>query len=255
MITNIQLFSEGGQGLIFKTNSTYATKVGMNNDIMTEYTNIQRLPINLGCFYDISLVQIDSLHQEEIDYLLKYYDKTILVSYAINHNQTNEMSKLYMPFIEHPTFEKCIVKKYQCYKSEYRHNASLDIIVLNHWVNICKAMIELYNTVCELNNTYKLFHNDLSSCNILYDENQNKFYIIDFGMMSFDTDRRDDGYKEDMLSIAQLMTYMLNIGIANSNILQQLLTYIEFDTIYTAIISYGTKFEDIYNIIKPCLVC
>lgn len=190
---------EGAEGFVLKSiiNPNMVIKIGFKEEISQEFTNINLLPAK-DFYYDRNLVTIEIVLIDEIDLLLsfsKYFKKECVK--LLDDKKDCTMLKLNLPFIEGITFINII--------------RSTVPINFDRWLKMLLSLYELYIKIKNLNEEFLIYHNDLSEDNIIYNEDENKFYIIDFGQMSINFPDCCCGL-DDMDSLLSKFIELINIG-------------------------------------------
>jgi hypothetical protein len=241
----------GSTGCIIKPalntfNSYFVSKVGFIKGITNEYKNIKVLPKDADMpFFDIDSVSfslVDPIYHDSLKYKInlirsvfdelnhyKKESKEVLENYLGETLEFN-IYEIVMPYIKGETLHNIIQSRETGMEPKLKINDifynSLYPIVsidLNDIIKLIKCLCKLYYQIDKLNNTYKIYHNDLHMRNIIYDEENNKITVIDFDRLSIGAEKKLEGRMGDIESILSHIQIFLLCGCIKNEYFTELL--------------------------------
>jgi len=209
---NNKIIGNGSQGYIIKppinsTDQNFVGKVGTYDNLMNEYTMIQKFPIE-GPYLLNSLdftVTLEKLNNEDLE----------LITNVFNHLDVYQMI---IPYVYGTPLDQL-----------FDNNVYMNSV--NNWIDQLKALLVLKNDISILNQ-HQLYHNDIDISNIIYNDMEKKMYLIDFGLAS--TEDEDD--IDESASIDEIIKLFIS-GILNRSpvkewVLIHNICTLEYDTLY-----------------------
>ncbi len=231
---------------------SYISKVGFINGITNEYKNIKILPkTGIFSGEDSPFFDIDSVSFSQVDPIyhkalrrklhlirsvfeeLEFYEKNFKdglkderytksrksLEDVLGQKLQFNIYEITMPYVKGETLYNILrsekTKSDSILKiNDSFHNGLYQIVYIesNEVIQLVKSLCKLYYQIYELNNTYKIYHNDLHMKNIIYNKEDNKITVIDFDQLSLGLEKRLEGRMEDTESIATHIKIFLLCG-------------------------------------------
>lgn len=193
---------EGVDGYVINNNGNVAKYSIESENLKREFANIKLLP-KKDFYINPDDVSISSVSADEEEHIISLCHELKIVK---NKVTDYKFIKLNMPLIEGISLEKYL--------------SNTDNFSINNWIDLIKSFLLFIPKVIELNNIYKIYHNDLHFGNMIYNINENKIMMIDFSNMTLNNPNIDNSFEEveDQILLHKLLRRIIKLSSKNIDI-------------------------------------
>lgn len=202
MYEDFSVLGQGNYGCVIKSyNNVY--KIGSTYNISEEAKILMLLPKNKH-WYNNDNTNLSSITEEHYNFIEKNCDM----------EDFNPEIQLKIPFVKGETLDKYLEKYIDI--STFVHNDLKDNVPIsfNKWFDLLGALFRLYDNLKMLNEKYNIYHNDIFTNNLIYDEDDKLVTIIDFGLASIGEDEKSMEHK-DLLCLLDIIRCIIINGTFN----------------------------------------
>lgn len=170
------------------------------NSLKREYANIKLLP-KKDFYINPDEVSLSLVKADEEQHVMS-------LCHSLNRrkNRTKDyvIIKMNMPLIDGYSVDKILGSK----------------LSADEYFELIKAFLFFIPKVIELNNVYKIYHNDLHFGNMMYDINKKKIMMVDFSNITLNEPNNEDSAEgeDDQPLLYILLERIINFSIENSDV-------------------------------------
>lgn len=199
-----EILGEGWEGCVVKISNDAVMKVGFKETIINEFENLKKIPPEWQ-YFNPELITIEEVNRVNFD--ISRTEKMKMMFEKFETGDCEWLVANVKGFISIETFDITLYGiTLPLIKGKSLNKIPLEGFVLK------TALEKLHVEIANLNDRYKIFHNDLNLGNIMYDESIGKLTVIDWGYATFGEplDKLFD-VKYD-IDIVRIYKYILSIS-------------------------------------------
>jgi len=185
---NSRIIGNGTQGYVVRppinlTDENFVGKLGLYNNLINEYNMAQKFHPEGP--YQLNPIKLEKINSEDVELITNVF-------------KNSDVYQLVIPYIHGKSL------------NIFFDNNGIYVDSVNNWIDQLKALLFLQKEI-QLFNSLGLYHNDIDTSNIIYNDFEKKMYLIDFGLASiYDEDVDEDESSNICNIISSLLFGMLN---------------------------------------------